>query len=203
LTGAGYKWEIPPLESKGSAQQAKGLIMPDGQLVPNMTILSPSADYDTEMATSGQVIVEWLQDLGLSVTWKPMAFGALLQKVRYERDFDMFIMGWRGLSVDPDYLRRFFHSSYDSPNEWNYTGYHNADFDRLAEEQIERVNLQQRRKIVMDLQSQLTKDLPYIPLFVPHRMEGIRTDKFEGWTSISGGVGNIWTFCMLKPIRSQ
>jgi ABC-type oligopeptide transport system substrate-binding subunit len=130
-----------------------------------------------------------------------MTFGSLLQRVKFKRDFDMFIMGWRGLSLDPDYLRRFFHSSYDAPNQWNYTGYNSAEFNRLAELQAETLDLKERRRIVLHMQNLLTTDLPCIPLYIPHRMEGVRTDRFTGWVKQVGGVGNIWTFCMLKPIR--
>lgn len=201
LDDAGYRWETPPVDSLGSIQKGKGLILPAGKPMPPCTLSTPITDYDTEMAASGQIIQEWLRDFGMDISWEPMTFGALLHKVRNERDFDMFIMGWRDLSIDPDYLRRFFHSSYDSPNEWNYTGYHDAEFNRLAELQAQTTDIKERRKIVMDLQSRLMMDLPYVPLFVPHRMEGIRTDRFEGWTTRVGGVGNIWTFCLLKPIE--
>jgi ABC-type transport system substrate-binding protein len=201
LTAWGYRWKRPPIDSAGRTQKGQGMIMPDGEPAPRLTILTPSADYDTEMASPGQVIQEWLQDFGIAIVWKPMAFGGLIHKIRNERDFDMFIMGLRNMSVDPDYLRRFFHSSYDRPNEWNYTGYSNPEFDRMADLQARTMDLQARRSIVLRLQSQLMMDLPYIPLFVPHRMEGIRTDRFDGWTTRVGGVGNIWSFCLLHPIR--
>lgn len=61
------------------------------------------------------------------------------------------------------------------------------------------MDFQARRKIILDLQMKLMKDLPYIPLYVPHRLEGIRTDRFEGWVTREGGVGNHWTFCLLRP----
>jgi ABC-type transport system substrate-binding protein len=201
LTASGYRWKRPPLDASGEIQKGQGLIMPDGKTMPPLTILTPPAHYDTEMAAVGQVIQAWLNDFGIDVSWRTMAFGGLFRKIRNERDFDMFIMAWRSLSVDPDYLRRFFHSSYNSPDQWNDTGYNNAEFDRMADLQVKALNLEDRRGIVMALQSRLMTDLPYIPLFVPHRMEGIRSDRFEGWTKRVGGVGNIWTFCLLKPTR--
>jgi ABC-type transport system substrate-binding protein len=175
--------------------------MPGGEPVPPMTVLSPPADYDTEMAASGQMIAKWMQNFGLRVIWEPVAFRGLVQRVRSERDFDLFIMGWRNLSLDPDYLRRFFHSTYDAPDEWNYTGYHSEDFDRLAEMQAQTPDLRERRGLVFKMQERLATDLPIVPLYVPHMMEGIRTDRFEGWTKGLGGVGNIWTFCLLRPRR--
>jgi len=202
LTESGYRWEKPPVDSSGSIQTGHGLIMPNGKPAPPLTILTPLADYDIEMAAPGNLIQEWVQDIGINISWKPVAFANLLHKVRNQRDFDMYIMGWRGLSDDPDYLRRFFHSSYDIPGNWNYTGYNNVEFERLADLQIKTMDVQARRKIVLELQKMLMKDLPYIPLFVPFRLEGIRTDRFEGWTEQVGGVGNTWSFCLVKPKKN-
>lgn len=199
LTSAGYRWKKPPLDSRGEIQDGEGLISPQGEPVPSITLLTPPPNYDTEMAATGRAVQGWLQDFGISISWQTMAFGGLMRKVRSERDFDLFILGWRGLSLDPDYIRRFFHSSFDRPNGWNDTGYTNADFDRLAERQLTTMDFQARRKIILDLQMKLMKDLPYIPLYVPHRLEGIRTDRFEGWVTREGGVGNHWTFCLLRP----
>jgi ABC-type transport system substrate-binding protein len=201
LVALGYRWERPPFDAGGQIRKGQGLIMPSGEAVPPLVILTPTAHYDTEMAASGQLIKQWLQDFGIPVVRKPLAFGGLIRKVRNERDFNMYIMGWRSLSFDPDYLKRFFHSSYDRPDGWNYTGYSNSEFDRMADLQAKTMDPQARRGIVLDLQSQLMRDLPYIPVFVPHRMEGIRTDKFEGWSKSVGGVGNIWTFSMLRPTQ--
>ena len=113
----------------------------------------------------------------------------------------MFIMGWRNLSIDPDYLRRFFHSSYDFPNMWNYTGYKNAEYDGMADLQAKTFDLKERRSIILRLQKMLMADLPYIPLYVPHLMEGVRTDRFVGWVKQLGGVGNIWSFSLLRPTK--
>jgi ABC-type transport system substrate-binding protein len=201
MRASGYRWEIPPLNTHGMLQEGEGITMPDGEAMPHLSIITPPAHYDTEMAATGKVIQNRLKDFGFPISWEAVAFRSLVNKVRNERDFDMFILGWRGLSLDPDYLRRFFHSSHDYPNQWNYPGYKNVEFDKLADLQARTLDLQERRKIVLNLQNKLMTDLPYIPLYVPHRMEGVRADRFEGWVKQVGGVGNIWTFCMLRPIR--
>jgi ABC-type transport system substrate-binding protein len=59
-----------------------------------------------------------------------------------------------------------------------------------------------RRKIVLELQEKLMNDLPLIPLYVPFNVEGIRTDRFDGWVKTLGGVGNSWTLCTLRPINN-
>jgi ABC-type transport system substrate-binding protein len=201
LTTQGYRWQTPPLDTQGSLQEGKGLTMPDGKPMPNLTLITPSAQYDTEAAASGQAIQEWLKAFGIPISWKGVAFNTLLLQVKSKRNFDMFIMSWRGLSLDPDYLRRFFHSEYDLPNQWNFTGYHNPEFDELAERQMQALDLKKRQGFILRLQDLLSTDLPCIPLYVPHQMEAIRTDRFNGWVKELGSVGNIWSFCMLKPIQ--
>lgn len=137
------------------------------------------------------------------MSWDSTAFANLIRQVKVDQDFDMFILSWRGLSLDPDYLRRFFHSAYNLPNQWNFSGYHTDRFDRLAEMQMQALDLKERRRMVMRLQNLLSRDLPAIPLYVPHQMEGVRTDRFTGWVKEVGGVGNIWTFCMLRPVQQN
>jgi len=200
LSAAGYGWEIPPIDEKGSLQNGKGLKGPDGNAISKLTLITPTANYDTEEAATGKAIARWLDKFGVPVSQNTVAFNNLLTLVKFKRNFDMFIMGWRQLSLDPDYLRRFFHSDYDSPNQWNYTGYNNVEFNKLSDLQAESIDIKERRRIVLRLQNILATDLPIIPLYIPHRMEGLRTDKFAGWVKQAGGVGNIWTFCMLKPI---
>jgi ABC-type transport system substrate-binding protein len=199
MTQAGYRWKKPPVDKNGNIQNGEGLIMPNGEAAPSVTITTPPADYDPERAFAGQFIQEWMRNFGIPVFWKPIAFGALVQKIRKERDFDIFVMGWGSLSLDPDYLRRFFHSRYDRPNGRNYMGYRDAEYDRLSDLQAAAMDPQERRRIVLALQSKLMKDLPYIPLFVPMNLEGIRTDRFTGWLKTLGGVGNSWTLSMLRP----
>lgn len=199
MRAAGYRWKIPPVSDDGRPQTGKGLMLPNGNLMPPLTLLSHSAEYDTEAAATTRTIQQWLQAFGMPVASKALAFRGLMNKIRQEREYDMFVMGWRNLSLDPDYLRRFFHSDYDRPDSRNDTGYQSPPFDRDAEWQADVLNLDMRRKIVFRLQNRLMKDIPYIPLYVPHRMEGVRTDRFKGWKINERGVGNIWTFTTLRP----
>jgi ABC-type transport system substrate-binding protein len=199
LTASGYRWKKPPLDDRGTLRRGAGLTTPDGIPVPSLTILTPPTDYDTELASAAQVIQQWLRHFGIPITRKTMPFARMIQEIRNERDFDMFVLGWRGL-YDPDYLRRFFHSSFKDRKGRNYAGYSNAEFDEMADLQALTMDPLARQRIVLDLQSLLMRDLPYIPLYVPARLEGVRTDRFEGWTKSLGGVGNHWTFCLLRPI---
>ncbi|BEQ16673.1 ABC transporter substrate-binding protein [Desulfoferula mesophila] len=199
LKEAGYTWEVPPVNDQGQVQKAKGIILPDGLPMKDFTILTPPADYDPHRAMSGQIIQEWLRALGMPAVSRPMAFGALIQKVKGQHDFDCFILGYGKLSLDPGYLRAFFHSKMNKPNGWNMSGYESAAFDAMATDANDSMDPKMRREKVMMLQSILMTAVPYIPLYNPTVIEGVRIDRFTGWVPMLDGVGNLWSFCDIKP----
>jgi peptide/nickel transport system substrate-binding protein len=199
LKKAGYTWEVPPVDGQGNVQKAKGLKTPDGSLMREITILTPPADYDPHRAMSGQMIQEWLRAVGIPVVSRPMAFGALIQTVKTQRDFDCFILGYGKLSLDPGYLRAFFHSRMNKPKGWNMSGYENPEFDKLAMASDGELDLQKRRKMILKMQEMLISDVPYVPLYNPTVVEGVRVDRFKGWVQGLGGVGSIWSLCEIQP----
>jgi ABC-type transport system substrate-binding protein len=203
LKQAGYQWEVEPMGGEVPGQFAtpgKGLKLPDGLPLPPLTLLTPPADYDAQRAQTGNVIQQWLRDFGVPVSWKPMAFSAMIKKVD-EREFDFYVSGWGALGQDPDYLRSFFHSKGDVPDGKNSVGYRNPEFDRLADLQAATMDQKERQKLVFRLQEMLMEDLPYLPLYVPMNLEGVRIDRFEGWVEMTGGIGNLWSFLKAKPIK--
>jgi ABC-type transport system substrate-binding protein len=199
LRKAGYTWEIPPVDSSGKVVEGRGIRLPNGSPMERCTILTPPADYDPHRAMTGMMIQEWLKAGGIPATAKPMPFGSLIQQVKERRQFDCFILGYGKLSLDPDYLRNFFHSRNDRPRGWNMSGYNNPDFDRIADESAGMMDREKRRKLVCDMQKIILEDVPYIPLYNPKLIEAARTGRYKGWVEMLGGIGNIWSFCQLRP----
>jgi ABC-type transport system substrate-binding protein len=128
-----------------------------------------------------------------------MAFGALIEKVKERHDFDMFVLGYGRLSLDPGYLRAFFHSRQDKPRGWNMSGYSNPEFDKLALASDAMLDPAERQKAIHRMQEMLLRDVPYLPLYNPLLVEGVRIDEFTGWVPALGGVGNIWSLCEIRP----
>jgi ABC-type transport system substrate-binding protein len=204
LRDAGYRWEVEPVGGAMAGQfetPGRGLRLPNGQPLSPLTLMTPPADYDAQRAQTGNVIQQWLKDFGVPVNWRPMAFAAMTKKVESERDFDMYISGWAALGQDPDYLRSFFHTRADRPEGNNAVGYRNAEFDRLSDLQAATMDFKERQRIVFLLQEILIKDLPYIPLYVPMNLEGVRIDRMQGWVEMIGGIGNLWSFLQVKPVK--
>jgi peptide/nickel transport system substrate-binding protein len=201
LHNAGYSWEVPPVGNNGEVVPGKGMRTPDGRLMERFTILTPPADYDPLRAMTGTMIQGWLRAMGMPAFSKPMAFGALLEKVKGSHEFDAFVLGYGSLSLDPDYLRNFFHSANDKPGGWNMSGYKNKSFDQLADLSASEMNPENRKKLIWKMQEIVTTDVPYIPLYNPTLIEAVRRDTFRGWVNMADGIGNIWSFCRVKPIR--
>jgi ABC-type transport system substrate-binding protein len=199
LNRAGYTWKVPPVNPDGTAGHGEGIIMPDGNSMNPITVLTPSAGYDPQRAMVGQLIQQWLRLVGIPALSRPMAFGSLLHRVKALHEFDLFILGYGNLSLDPDYLRNFFHSRNDKPGDLNMSGYKNSYYDRLAEESANAMDKEKRRAIIWEMQKIIMQDIPYIPLYDPELIEGVRDDKFRGWVEMLGGVGNIWSFSVLRP----
>ena len=199
LKNAGYTWDVPPVNEAGEVAKGKGIRLPNGELMKKFTILTPPANYDPLRAMSGMIIQEWIKEAGIPVSAKPMSMGALLQKVNSQHDFDAFILGYGRLDIDPDWLRRFFCSREDRRRGGNKSGYHNPDFDKIADESAATINREKRRNLIWEAQKIIMRDVPYIPLYTPDLIEAVRKDNFSGWVETLEGIGNLWSFCELKP----
>lgn len=199
LKKAGYTWEVPPVNDQGQVQPGRGIRLPGGDPMKEFVILTPPADYDPHRAMSGQLIQEWLRAAGMPAVSRPMAFGALIQKVKGQHDFDCFVLGYGKLSLDPGYIRSFFYSSMNKPNGWNMSGFESAAYDALATESDNAMDPSLRRRMVLQLQNMAMTAVPYVPLYNPTVIEGVRVDRFTGWVQMLDGVGNVWSFCEIKP----
>ena len=78
------------------------------------------------------------------------------------------------------------------------SGYANPEFDRLADLSAKTMDRQERRRLIWQMQKIIMRDVPYIPLYNPKLVEGVRKGKFQGWVQMLEGIGNVWTFCTLR-----
>ena len=201
LEEAGYSWKKKPqVENEGDIVRGEGLIMPDGKPVPPFTILTPPADYDPLRAMCGMLIQEWLRDAGMRASAAPTSFGDIVNKVNVEWNFDCYLLGWK-LSIDPDYMRTFFHSKEVVRDGYNSMGYINPEFDKLADASAREMDEERRRQIIFEMQEFIMREAPYIPLYTSTQVEAHRKDRFTGWVNQLDGIGNGWSFLFLKPVE--
>lgn len=198
LSEAGYTWRVPPIDKRGKLVGGEDIMLPDGNPMETFTILTPPSDYDPNRAMTGIMVQEWLRMAGIPARSKPTGFSALTQQVNAHRRFDMFVLGYGNLSLDPDYLRNLFHSSNDRPRAWNASGYHNPDFDRIADASSSEMRVDKRRELIWEMQRIIMRDIPYLPLYSPKLVEAARNDQYTGWVQMLGGIGNMWSFCQIR-----
>jgi len=199
LKKAGYTWKVPPVDSDGNVVKGEGIIMPDGRSMEGITILTPTADYDPHRFKTGIMTEKWLRGIGIPANTRAMEFGALIHQIKDRHQFDLFVLGYGNLSLDPDYLRSFFHSRNDKPGGWNMSGYKNPVYDRIADESARAMQPETRRELIWKMQNIIIQDIPYFPLYNPKMIEGVRRNRFHGWVEMLGGIGNTWSFCQIEP----
>jgi peptide/nickel transport system substrate-binding protein len=193
LKGAGFTWETEPKASEDGTfveQQGRGLKMPNGQPIPELQILAPSAGYDPLRSTFAIWTERWLNEIGIPARANLTGFNLISEKVFDQQQFDMWILGW-SLTLFPNYLEAFFHSRNSDLTEHNAGGYSNPEFDRLADELLAETNLEEARQKVFRMQEFLADELPYVVLFTTPILEAYRSDRLQfPYTETLGGLQN-------------
>ncbi|OPZ50774.1 MAG: Oligopeptide-binding protein AppA precursor [Firmicutes bacterium ADurb.BinA052] len=203
LKNAGFSWEVEPqvdLEKDKVLKRGKGLIMPDGKKMPSFEFMVMTAGYDPMRYTFGLNIGTWMQEIGIPCEVVPTEFSVVIDKTD-ERDFDAFLLGW-SLSLYPDHMYWFFHSSQAPAGGFNYEMYSNSEFDKLAESFLAEADLVKAREKAFKMQEILAEDLPYIVLFDTPMFEAYRGDRLTlPYTKVLGGIqygGGMTTTAKLK-----
>ena len=196
LKNAGFTYEEEPEISEDGnfvSKQGKGLKMPDGSPVPEMTLLAPSAGYDPMRSTFAIWVDRWLNDIGIPVRAHLTGFNVIVDELFSDdvaEDLDMWILGW-ALAIFPDYLENFFHSRHspEISGGYNWGGYANNRFDDLALGLLSETTIDGARDKAFQLQEFLADELPYVPLFTTPKLDAYRPSRVEfPYTSVLGGL---------------
>lgn len=205
LRSAGYSWsEEPALGTAG-----KGLIAPDGTLLPRYSLLSPAYAVDDQRATVATYVAQRAGLLGLSVDVQLSDADGLLYSVFGSGIYDMALLGWR-LSAYPAYLCEWFTPPEENPFAYNGSGPvlpapvpPRPDQNRAGQAQVsgeERLrpacealedtsNLEQAKGDLFEIQSVLMQELPLIPLYAGIRVDAYRNIRYSFDGVIDGLLG--------------
>jgi len=193
LNGAGWSWDVEPRWSDDlqDVEPGEGLTMANGEPMPEMTILGPSATYDPLRATFNQWISEWMRDAGMPVESELTGFNAMLGPVFQEVDFDMYILAWSlGDPSFPGYYESFWHCRNDTAvsGNANTPGYCNEEYDALVDEFMRTTDVDHAQELVYEMQVKLAEDRPYIPLFHKKVIDLARNNIRFPYTDVLGGI---------------
>jgi ABC-type transport system substrate-binding protein len=119
-------------------------------------------------ASSGtQAIAEMLKEnLGVNISIEQTDWATYLSQINGTNvDFQMFDIGWSADYVDPhNFLGLLFSSTIDGqPNPQNWSGYSNAEVDKLLEQAGTESNLETRIKLYNQAEEMILDEAPVLP----------------------------------------
>jgi len=170
LTAADYTWETAPaIDADGVFSAGVGLIGPDGEPVPQLELVAPTASYDPLRATFSNYISGVAQEMGIPIVTIPTDFNKIVNDVfalddenNYTSEFDMFILGYSlGNAAFPTFHCSFFCTGGDSNN----TQYSNADYDAFADAFDAAQTTEEAYDAMWEMERLIAQDKPHIPLF--------------------------------------
>ncbi len=163
-------------------------------------ILTPQADYDPVLASTGAMVADAMRQVGLNALSRPTAYGEILARVN-AHDFDLSLQWrpevhawdpWTLYRGDPDYLWSLFHSSNQAAGS-NAGGFWDAEFDNASQASRLGMDFMPRDFHVHHAQGVLADRLPAIPVFYRNWTWAYRVDRFAGWILAGTTVFNYWT----------
>jgi len=130
-----------------------------------------------ETITAGDFIKEWLADVGIKLDVQAVNDNKLTD-IWYSNDYDMYIWGW-GVEPDPNFQL----STYTTfqCGVWSDTCYSNPQYDELFKQQQRATSLEDRQKIVAQMQQLLYDDRPEIVLWYNNYLQAYRSDRWTGF----------------------
>lgn len=193
LNEAGWTWTQDPAWSDDieDVVPGEGLLMPNGEEMPELVILGPGPAYDPIRATFNQWISEWARELGMNVRSELTGFNTILGPVFVDASFDMYILGWSlGNVAFPDYFESFWHSRNDTAVSGNFNtpGFNNAEYDAIIDEFMSTSDLDRARELIFEAQVILADQRPYIPLYYKQTEDVMRANVVLPYTEVLGGI---------------
>jgi len=135
----------------------------DGPLPRLRLSLKTSTNEETRLQSA--VIQEDLRRVGIDLELRSYEFATFYADV-VQGNFQIFTLTWTGGAlVDPDMLRRVFHSQQLPPSGFNRGRYRNSEVDRLIDLATTAVDDDERRHFYREAQKLIAEDAPYVPLW--------------------------------------
>ena len=94
-------------------------------------------------------------------------------------DFDIMLWGW-GSDPDPNLLLNVMRTESIATGS-SETGYSNARYDALYDQQVVELDQTKRKDLVWEMQRVVHEDVVYIIPYYDMQVQALRTDRFTGW----------------------
>lgn len=152
--------------------KAKQLLKEAGVKNLEFTVLVNQGNKEREKAAA--ILQQQFKKIGVKMDIRVLEWSAILKVINARKDpkdFDAVIIGW-SLGVDPDSYSIWHSSQY--PKGLNFVGYSNREVDRLLKLGRLEQSKADRRIVYAKMYKEITKDAPYIFLWYPQVLTGVR-----------------------------
>ena len=165
--GKGYPLKYDPAKAKELLAKAG---FPNGFSTTMYTTLG-RYPKDREIAT---LVASQLEQVGIRINLEVLEWAAYMSKLSSRNYAGMTLYGWGNPTGGPDtFLYPSFHSSQYQSNK-NLAHYNNPEVDRLLDEARKTPNLEGQRKIYHRVMDIIQEDRPWIPIYYPVNIFGMR-----------------------------
>jgi peptide/nickel transport system substrate-binding protein len=138
---------------------------PDGDGPQPRLRLTLKISSNEETRLQSTVVQADLRRVGIDLDLRSYEFATFYADV-VKGNFQMFSMIWTAASlVDPDILRRVFHSDQTPPVGFNRGYYRNPNVDRLLDRATQSTDEDERAQSYRQAQRLVAEDAPYIPIW--------------------------------------
>lgn len=158
------RYDYNPERAKALLDEA-GYPDPDGPGPQPRLRLNLKLGVNDDFRQQAAVIQQNLREVGVDVNAQSLEFATMFADV-VKGNFQMVQMQWAGGAVvDPDILRRVFHSQMAPPNGFNRGRYSNPEVDRLIDLASAASSEEDRKRLYGEAQKLIAEDSPYISLW--------------------------------------
>lgn len=164
------------LNDNGYEQQGSGRVGPDGEPIEVVLSIQNTGNWPR----IAEVLSRQLGQVGINVEVNSMESNAHTQKVSVEQDYDLTLNTWR-VWFDPD---PFMSPVFEEEGTLNTSQYHNDEFDQLMQQQRQATDPEERQGYLYDAQDILTDELPWVVLYYPQLLHGMRSSAWERFNPI-------------------
>ena len=150
---------------------------PYGSPIMNFRMYWPSDSVDAPRMA--ELLAGMWKEIGVGLYPQAIDPDALTALCCPAFDFDIMLWGW-GSDPDPNLLLNVMRTESIATGS-SETGYSNARYDALYEQQSVELDLKKRQALVWEMQRQVHEDAVYIIPYYEMQVQAVRTDRFTGW----------------------